>query len=52
MGLDGIDIIFKLATLDELDDVSNINQSIWIWLIPQGFSRIILDVGSIICVAI
>ena len=30
MDLDGIDVILKLATLDELDDVSNLNQSIWI----------------------
>ena len=29
MGLDEIDVIFKLATLDELDDVSNLKQSIW-----------------------
>ena len=46
MGLNGIDAIFKLVTLHVLDDVSNLNQSIWVWLIPQGFSGIvILDVG-------
>ena len=49
IGPDRIDVIFKLATLDELDDVSNLNQFIWIWLILQGFSEIvILDVGPII----
>ena len=36
MGLDGIDVVFKLATLDELDDVSNLNQSFWFWLLPQS----------------
>ena len=25
-------------TLDELDNISNLNQSIWVGLIPQGFS--------------
>ena len=25
-------------TLDELDNISNLNQSIWVRLIPQGFS--------------
>ena len=30
MGFHGIDVIFKLATLDQLDDVSNLNQSIWV----------------------
>ena len=30
MGLDGIDVIFKLANLDEVDDVSNLNQSVWV----------------------
>ena len=30
MDQDGMDMIFKLAILDELDDVSNLNQSIWI----------------------
>ena len=44
MGLDEIDVTLKLATLDEIDDVSNI---------PQGFSGIvILDVGPIICIVI
>ena len=53
MGLDGIDVVFKLATLDELDDVSNLNQSFWFWLLPQGFSEIvILDVGPAICIVI
>ena len=37
MGLDGINMIFLLAALDELDDFSNLNQSIWVWLIIQGF---------------
>ena len=30
MDLYGIDVIFKLSTLDELDNVSNLNQSIWV----------------------
>lgn len=30
IGLNGIGVIFKLATLDEVDDVGNINQSIWV----------------------
>ena len=30
MSLDGIDVIFKLANLDEGDDVSNLNQSVWV----------------------
>lgn len=43
----GIDVIFNLATLDELN-VSNLNQFIWVWLIPQSFSGIIiLDAGQI-----
>ena len=42
LGMDGIGVIFKLATLDELDDVINLNQSICVWFIPQGFSRIII----------
>ena len=29
MELDGIDVIFKLESLDEPDDVSNHSQSIW-----------------------
>ena len=29
-GLGGIDVIVKLATLDDLDNVSNLNQSIWV----------------------
>ena len=32
-GLDGIDIIFKLKNLDELEDVSNRNLFILVWLI-------------------
>ena len=52
MDLDGIDTIFKLAILDELDDARNLNQSICVWSKPQGFSKIILDVGPIICIAI
>ena len=52
IGLDGIDVIFKLATLHRLD-VSNLNQYIWGWLILQGFSGIfILDVGPIIFIVI
>ena len=44
--VDGIDMIFKLATLDEFDDVNNLNESIWVWLISQVFSGIaVLDVG-------
>ena len=30
MSLDRIDVIFKLANLDEVDDVSNLNQSVWV----------------------
>lgn len=30
IGLNGIGVIFKLATLDEVDDVGNINQPIWV----------------------
>ena len=30
MGLDGTDVIYKLATLDELDDASNLSQRIWV----------------------
>ena len=30
MGQDGIGVVFKLATLDELGGVSNLNQSIWV----------------------
>ena len=41
IGLGGIDMIFKLATLDDLD-VCNFNQSIWIWLI-QGFPEIVIS---------
>ena len=49
MGLDGIDLILKLASLDVLDDVINLNQSIWIWFIAHGFSGIvILNVRPII----
>ena len=49
MGLDGIGVIFKLSALDELDDVINLNQSIWLLLIPQGFFSgiVIWEVGSI-----
>ena len=51
MGLDGVDVIFKLPTLDEVDDVSNLKQSIWVCLTQQGFSGIvILDVGPITCI--
>lgn len=39
MGVDGIDGTFKLTTLDDLDDISNFKQSIWIWLTPQGFQE-------------
>ena len=53
MGLNGKDVIFKLGTLDNLDDVSDLNQSSWIWLIPQDFSGIfILDVGPIMYLVI
>lgn len=41
MGVDGIDGTFKLTTLDDLDDISNFKQSIWIWLIPQGFQELL-----------
>ena len=56
MGLSGIDVVFKLATVDELDDVSKLNQPIWIRLIPSGFPGIIhtiniLDAGRIMCTA-
>ena len=30
-------VIFELATLDELDDVNNLKQSIWDWIISQDF---------------
>ena len=50
-GLDGVDVIFKLPTLDEVNDVSNLKQSIWVCLTLQGFSVIvILDVGPITCI--
>ena len=50
-GLDGVDVIFKFTTLDEVDDVSNLKQSIWVCLTLQGFSVIvILDVGPITCI--
>ena len=107
MGLDETDVIFKMATVDDLDDVtlckkclnteifwfvfpafglntksygvalrihseygkiqtrkssifghfsrsfSNLNQSIWAWLILWGLSGIvILDVGPIVCIVI
>lgn len=52
MSPDGIEVIFKPATVDEFDDVSGLNQFIWIWLI-QGFSGIVtLNVGPIIFIAI
>ena len=48
MGLHGINVIFKLATLGELDDASNLSQSIWVWLISQSFPGIVIvDVGPI-----
>ena len=40
--MDGIDMSFKLATLDELDDVSNLDQCTRVCLIPQGFSVIVI----------
>ena len=53
MSPDGIEVIFKPAPLDEFDDVSGLNQSIWVWLIGQGFSGIVtLIVGPIKCIAI
>ena len=30
LGLNEIDIISKVATLDEVDNVSNLNRSIWV----------------------
>ena len=30
LGLNEINIIFKLATLDDVDNVSNLNRSIWV----------------------
>ena len=49
IGLDGIDVTFKLAAIYQLDDVSSLNQSMWVWLIQQGFSGIVvLNVGQII----
>lgn len=41
IGLGEINMIFKLATLDDLD-VCNLNQSIWIRLI-QGFPEIVIS---------
>ena len=53
MSPDGTEVIFKPATLDEFDDVTGLNQSIWVWLIGQGFSGIVtLIVGPIKCIAI
>ena len=53
MSPDGIEVIFKPATVDEFDDVSGLNQFIWIWLIRQGFSGIVtLNVGPIIFIVI
>ena len=51
MSLDGIDIIFELAALVELDEVSNLNQAIQFWLTAQGISgNVILDMGPINCI--
>ena len=53
MGLNEIDMIFKLSALDEHMDVNDLSQSNYVWLIPQGFSGIIiLGVGPIICIVI
>ena len=48
IGLDGIDEDLKLAPLDELDGASNLNQSIWVSLIPpaQGFSQRVFLMSS------
>ena len=53
-GLDGIDIIFKLKNLDELEDVSNRNLFILVWLIFLKFFQELLfgGVGPIICILI
>ena len=49
MGLNGMDVIVKLATLDEFDDVNYLNQTIWLWQTAQDISKIvILGVGPII----
>lgn len=37
MGLGGLDVILKLPILDDLNDVSNLKQSTWVWWITQGF---------------
>ena len=38
---------FQLAVaLNQLDHASNLNESIWVWLIPQGFSAIVILVVS------
>ena len=51
MSLDGIDVIFELAALVELDEVSNLNQAIQFCLTAQGISgNVILDMGPIICI--
>ena len=53
-GLDGIDIIFKMANLDELEDVSNRNLFILVWLIfCKVFQELLFGVvGPIICILI
>ena len=43
--------IFKLETLHELDNVSNLNQSIWVLLTPHGFSRNVI-LGPTMCIVI
>ena len=53
MSLHGRDATFKPATLNMFDDVSNFNQSVWVSLIPQDFTGIVIvDVGSITFIVI
>ena len=40
------------AIVDELDNVSNLNQSIWVSLYQDFSGIVILDVGLIICAVV
>ena len=42
MGLNRTDVVFKLKTLDEPGYISNLKQSVWVSLIPQGFAEIVV----------
>ena len=45
MDVGWIYVIFKLATLDQLDDVRNLGYSILVWLIPKCFSGITIQIS-------